>query len=258
MTSSRPDLVHLRQRMIRPDHAAHLVAMHLDHLHAFLHHRKLRQSEVRHVFHDRLHHAASIGAVHLQLHTGKLTLVFRKHRRQNVDARRLVRRDHQFAARRGFQLVQRILCLPPHIEHPLCIFRENLARGCQRNTASETLKQFCFQFMFKLANLRADGGLRAIARLRGFREALQTDNFEKCVELIKIHTNIAPARGRDDGSRPDTWMTLANSTRSGFPDFRHGFAALATIESSILCQPWPRIKHDSRDRRRNPSPRPSR
>ena len=43
------------------------------------------------------------------------------------------------------------------------------------------------QFVFQLPDLGADGGLRAITRLRSFGEALQPDDLEKRVELIKIH-----------------------------------------------------------------------
>ena len=48
--------------------------------------------------------------------------------------------------------------------------------------------------MFQLADLRTDGRLRAIAGLGGLGETLQPDNFEKCVELIKIHWQLPAER----------------------------------------------------------------
>ena len=41
--------------------------------------------------------------------------------------------------------------------------------------------------VLELANLCTDSGLRTITRLSGLREALQANNFEKCVDLIEIH-----------------------------------------------------------------------
>jgi hypothetical protein len=48
------------------------------------------------------------------------------------------------------------------------------------------------QLLLELAHLRADRRLRAVARLGGFREALQPDDLQKCVELIEIHNTAAP------------------------------------------------------------------
>ena len=97
---------------------------------------------------------------------------------------------------------KRILRLAANVEHPLGVFREDLSRGGERNTAAKAFKQLGFQFVFELADLRADGRLRAITGLRGLREALQADDFEKRVELVKIHTLTALVTGREDGSRP--------------------------------------------------------
>jgi hypothetical protein len=42
--------------------------------------------------------------------------------------------------------------------------------------------------VFQLPDLSTDGWLRAITRLRSFGKALQADDLEKRVELVKIHT----------------------------------------------------------------------
>ncbi len=175
--------------------------MHFDDLDALLEHRKLRKSEIGHVLHHRFHHPASVGAVHLQLHARKLGLVFGEDLGQHVNTGGFVGRDDEFPARRGLEFIQRILRLTPNVEHPLGIFREDLSRGSQRNTAAKALKQLGFQFVFELADLGADGWLRPITGLRGLREALKADDLEKRVELVKIHTLTALVTGREDGGR---------------------------------------------------------
>ena len=75
-----------------------------------------------------------------------------------------------------------------------------LAGGGEGDAAAEALEQLGAQFLLELAHLGADGRLRAVARLRGFGEALQPDDFEKRVELIEIHNpgppdTRAPLRG---------------------------------------------------------------
>ena len=52
---------------------------------------------------------------------------------------------------------------------------------------SEPFKQRCVQFLFELPHLSADRRLRAIAGLSGFGEAFQSDDLEKCMELVEIH-----------------------------------------------------------------------
>ena len=51
--------------------------------------------------------------------------------------------------------------------------------GGQANPRSETFEEGSIHFLFELADLCANGGLRAKTRLRGFGETLQPDNFEK-------------------------------------------------------------------------------
>ncbi len=74
------------------------------------------------------------------------------------------------------------------IEHALGILGENFAGGGQGNAAAKALKKLGFQLVFQLADLGADGGLRAVTRLRSLGETLQADDFEERVQLIKIHT----------------------------------------------------------------------
>jgi len=49
--------------------------------------------------------------------------------------------------------------------------------------------------MFELPDLCADGRLRAVTGLRSLGEALQADDLEKRVELVKIHTLPPLSRG---------------------------------------------------------------
>src|SRR5256885_16822074 len=60
-------------------------------------------------------------------------------------------------------------------------------RGGQRDPAAETLEEIGAQFLLQLPDLRADRGLCPVTGLGGLREALQPDDFQKCVELIKVH-----------------------------------------------------------------------
>jgi len=53
-----------------------LVPENIDDLHALLGDGKLRQAEIRHVFHYSFHDARTIRPVYLKLHARKLCLVF--------------------------------------------------------------------------------------------------------------------------------------------------------------------------------------
>jgi hypothetical protein len=64
---------------------------------------------------------------------------------------------------------------------------EDLAGGGERNAAAEALEKRGVELLFQLAHLGADGRLRAVAGLGGFREAFQPDDFEECVQLIEVH-----------------------------------------------------------------------
>ena len=114
--------------------------------------------------------------------------------RQDVDAGGFVGRDHQFAARIGLQFVDGILRAAAQVQHLLGVFGENPAGGGQRNAAAEALEQLGAQLLLELADLRADGRLRAVTRLRGLGKALQPDDLEKRVELVEIHNmpGLAP------------------------------------------------------------------
>ena len=55
------------------------------------------------------------------------------------------------------------------------------------SAAAKAFEQLGFEFVFQLADLRADGRLRAIAGLRSLGKALQTDDFEECMKLVEVH-----------------------------------------------------------------------
>ena len=74
----------------------------------------------------RFHHARAVGAVHLQLHAGKLLFVFGENLRQHVNAGGFIGGDDQFAARKALQLVDFVLRAPPQIQHLLGIAGEDL------------------------------------------------------------------------------------------------------------------------------------
>src|SRR5579859_2625356 len=181
------DGTHLRNRVFGGRDHADLVAIDVRHLHPLFLDRQLRETEVRGVVHDGLHHARTVGAVYLQLHAGKLLLIFREDLRKNVNARGFVGRDDQFAARIALELVDLILRTAPQIEDLLGVTGKNLPRRGQRNAATEALEQLGFQLLLELPDLGADGRLRAVARLRGFGKTLQPNDLEERVELIKIH-----------------------------------------------------------------------
>ena len=64
---------------------------------------------------------------------------------------------------------------------------EDPARGGQRDPAAEALEKLGVQLLLQLPDLGADGGLRAVAGLRRFGEALQPNDLKKRVELVEIH-----------------------------------------------------------------------
>src|SRR5690242_14434610 len=57
----------------------------------------------------------------------------------------------------------------------------------QGNARAVSLEQRSVELQFELPDLRADGGLRTVARLRRLREALEAHNLKERMKLIKIH-----------------------------------------------------------------------
>ena len=102
------------------------VGVNLDHLQPLLGHRQLGDAEIRLVVEHGLHHARAVGAVHQDLHVGKLLLELGKHQRQDVDAGGFVGRDEQFPARHAFQLIDQVLGAAPQRQDLLGIIGENV------------------------------------------------------------------------------------------------------------------------------------
>ncbi len=117
------------QRMARRHNQANFVAIDVDHLQALFLDGKLREPEIGGVLHHRLHHARAIAAQHLQLHGGKLRAVFGKDFGEHVDAGGFIGRDHEFAARVGFQFGDGVLHAAAKVEHLLRVLGKNLAGG---------------------------------------------------------------------------------------------------------------------------------
>ena len=67
-------------------------------------------------------------------HIRKLLLEFREHARQHVDARSLICGNHQFAARRTFQLIDGILRTLTQFQNLLRVVRENTSRRREGNS----------------------------------------------------------------------------------------------------------------------------
>ena len=114
-------------------------------------------------------------------------MVLGENLRQHVDAGRLIGSDHQFAARVTLQFVDGVLRLAALVQHLRGVIGEDFAGGGQRDAAAEALEKRGVELLLELAYLGADGRLRAVAGLRGFREALQPDDFEECVQLVEVH-----------------------------------------------------------------------
>jgi hypothetical protein len=191
------------------------------HLQALLLDGQLREAEVGDVFHDRIHHARAVGTVHLKLHGGKQVLVLGEHLRQHVDAGGLVGGDHQFAARVALQLVDGVLGLAALVQHLGGVIGEDLAGGGQGDAAAEALEKRGVELLLELPYLRADGRLRAVARLGGFREAFQPDDFEERVQLVEVHAlrpPVAPAARR--ASAPKQNMN-GRDRNNQFPSRQH-------------------------------------
>ena len=170
---------------------ADFVAIKRHDLQALLVGRQLRHAEIGGVIHHRVDHARTVGAIQLQLHRREKLLVHRENFRQQVNARGFVGRDHQFAARIGFQLGDGVLRALAQLQNLLGVIGEDAAGGGQRDAAAEALEQFGAQFLFQLADLRADGRLRPVTGLRSLGEALQPNDLEKRMELIEIHKSRA-------------------------------------------------------------------
>jgi len=94
-----------------------------------------------------------------------------KHAGKHVDTSGFIGGDHELTAGRGFELVEGVLGLAPQVHHLLGILGEKLTGGGERNPAAEAFKELSFQLVFELSDLRADGGLRAVARLRSLRKS---------------------------------------------------------------------------------------
>ena len=116
---------------------------------------------------------------------------------QQVDAGGFVGGDDQFAAGIGLQLGDGVLRLAAQVEHLLGVAGKDLSGGGEGDAAAEAFEELGAEFLFDLANLRADGRLRAVAGLGSLREAFQPDDFEERVKLVEVH--IRRLAGRSGG-----------------------------------------------------------
>ena len=64
----------------------------------------------------------------------------------------------------------------------------NESRGGEFHGLSGAVKEFLTVFLFELANLSADGRLRAKQFLASAREAALLSDFEKCGEVVEVHS----------------------------------------------------------------------
>ena len=79
------------------------------------------------------------------------------------------------------ELIDGVLGAATQVEHLLGVSAEDLAGGGKGDAAAEALEEGGAQLLLELADLGADGGLRAIAGLRGLGEAFQPDDLQEGV-----------------------------------------------------------------------------
>src|SRR5262249_10403241 len=155
------------------------------------------------ILHHRFHHARAIGAIDQKLDRGEKALVLGEDFRQDVNTGRLVGGDHQLSPGISIQLVDRILRAPPQVQHLLGVSAEDLACGGERDAASEPFEERRSQLLLELANLRADCRLGTVAGLSGLGKALQPDDLEERMELVKIHKARASPPSKQNMNRQD-------------------------------------------------------
>ena len=98
---------------------------------------------------------------------------------QNIKACRLVRPDHQRAARELPLVRHREQRLIPHLQETLRIGEQHPARRGQGHIFARTVEQPVPVFLLQLPDLRADGGLRPKDLQAGARKAAKLRDFQK-------------------------------------------------------------------------------
>src|SRR5215472_14250268 len=159
--------------MTRRNDEADLIAVHRHDLEALFIDRQLREAEVGGIIEDGLDHMRAIGPVDLELHGRKMFAVLGEDPRQDINAGGFVSGDDELAPRVAFQLGDSVLSAAAEVEQLLRVSGENAAGDGQRDAAAEALEQIGAELLLELPDLRADSGLRAVARLSGFGKTLE-------------------------------------------------------------------------------------
>jgi hypothetical protein len=126
-------------------------------------------------------------AIDADLHRRKSPVKFGEHVRQHVKAGGFIRSDGQRAARSAGLIGDGSQRVVLQREHPAGIAEQHFARCRKPHGFPDAIEKFLAVFLFELANLRANGRLRAEKLLSGARKAALLGDFEKCSEVVEIH-----------------------------------------------------------------------
>ena len=114
-------------------------------------------------------------------------MIFRENFGQHVQAGRFVRSERKHAARRGGLVGHGAQRFAAHVHHAHRVFKQGFSRGGQPHGFASAVEKLFAVFLFELADLRADGRLRAEQFLSGARKTAEFGNFNEGSELVEIH-----------------------------------------------------------------------
>ena len=173
--------------MARRRDAHHLVGVHLHPLQLVKRRLVLDEADVDFAVHDLARNLVQAAAIDADLDVGELLQVGAQRRRQQIDGRRLVRRDRQRAGLQRLELGDLAQRLVAQVDHAPRVVGQHAAGLGQRDLVHVARKERRADFFLELLDALADRRLRAAHALGGARERAFFDDGEKVFELQQIH-----------------------------------------------------------------------
>jgi hypothetical protein len=117
-----------------------------------------------------------------------MAAIFAEEFRQHIQKSGLIGADHQGTARGLTMIRNRNQGFIPETFQAQSVFIKDLSSGSELDGFAGPVEQSIAVFLLELTNLGADCGLRTKNFFTGAREATLPGDFEKCNELIEIHS----------------------------------------------------------------------
>jgi hypothetical protein len=127
-------------------------------------------------------------AIDADVHLGIAALKFGENIREKIEAGGFVGAENERALHDIAAVGDDLNGFIAEAEKALGIFKEDFSRGSELDGLGGAVQKTGAIGLFELADLGADGGLRAKNFLPSAREALELGNVNESSELIKVHT----------------------------------------------------------------------